>query len=104
MMEKVARYEAHRLGLLRYYTGKPCIRGHICERITSTYACLKCHKIWQRRRRVIEGSSVRKYYRTYYAKNAPAKRTYHREWNRKNPHVSRARNRRLYLKNKKAKS
>jgi len=37
--------EAKRLGLTRYYTGKPCKHGHIAERLTSCGRCCECHYI-----------------------------------------------------------
>ena len=42
-MKIVGRQEAINQGLLRYYTGKPCIRGHISERSVSHRGCLRCH-------------------------------------------------------------
>lgn len=37
--EKIAAKEA---GLARYFTGKPCIHGHVAERYTATGACIVC--------------------------------------------------------------
>lgn len=37
--------EAIRLGTTRYFTGKPCKRGHIAERLTSCGRCLECHQV-----------------------------------------------------------
>lgn len=34
--------EARRSGLKRYFTGHPCKRGHIAERLTSTRVCRAC--------------------------------------------------------------
>ena len=28
-----------------YNSGKPCIRGHTCDRLTRTGECIECHKI-----------------------------------------------------------
>jgi hypothetical protein len=39
---RLARQEAKRTGQQRYFTGKPCSRGHTVERKTSTGQCLKC--------------------------------------------------------------
>lgn len=39
----VTRAEARALGLSRYFTGKPCIRGHISERYTKSI-CVECQK------------------------------------------------------------
>ena len=37
--------------LKRYFTGKPCLRGHVSERITSNKACLTCVCEESKRRR-----------------------------------------------------
>lgn len=36
------RAEAKALGYPRYYTGKPCGRGHVTDRHTSTGGCIEC--------------------------------------------------------------
>lgn len=38
------RADAKALQAVRYYTGKPCLRGHLSERFTSTGQCLECIK------------------------------------------------------------
>lgn len=42
-MKVIGRQEAIKQGLLRYFTGKPCLRGHISERAVSHRGCLSCH-------------------------------------------------------------
>jgi len=41
-METTTRKEARAAGLKRYYTGKPCKRGHVAERLVSNWSCLDC--------------------------------------------------------------
>ncbi len=41
----VTLQEAVSNGLDRYYTGKPCKRGHVSSRRTSTRACIDCSKM-----------------------------------------------------------
>jgi hypothetical protein len=41
-MKVVLRSEAKQLGLTRYFTGKPCLHGHLSERFTSCTKCTKC--------------------------------------------------------------
>jgi 5-methylcytosine-specific restriction endonuclease McrA len=41
----IARAAAKAQGLKRYFTGKPCPAGHICERYVSTFGCWKCTRI-----------------------------------------------------------
>jgi len=36
------RAEAAALGLSHYFTGKPCKRGHVTRRFTSTRSCVEC--------------------------------------------------------------
>lgn len=38
----VSRQEALRLGLTRYFTGKPCKNGHVDERLAKSRGCLTC--------------------------------------------------------------
>lgn len=38
----VSRKEARALGLKRYFTGKPCPKGHIAERMVSNWRCVRC--------------------------------------------------------------
>lgn len=41
-MNLISRKEALAAGLLRYFTGKPCPRGHIAERFVSVMCCSEC--------------------------------------------------------------
>jgi len=41
-MKILTRNEAKNLGLVKFYTGKPCLNGHITERYVRNYACVKC--------------------------------------------------------------
>jgi hypothetical protein len=38
----ITRKVAKQFGLKRYYTGKPCVKGHVEERLTSTGQCYGC--------------------------------------------------------------
>jgi 5-methylcytosine-specific restriction endonuclease McrA len=40
----LSRKEAKEKNLARYFTGKPCLRGHTSERSTSNGACTSCTK------------------------------------------------------------
>ena len=42
MKESISRADARSIGVLRYYTGKPCKRGHISERFVSNACCAQC--------------------------------------------------------------
>ena len=54
----------------KYFTGKPCIRGHVVERLVSNHACIECALEYNRR----------------WKKNNPDKRrAYRSDWKKKNP-------------------
>jgi hypothetical protein len=66
LQEVISRKEAEERGLVRYFTGKPCKRGHITERYTNGGNCDDCQREEQKRarrpRRDERGSSIpRKY-------------------------------------------
>lgn len=42
------RKEAQELGARRYFTGRPCSRGHISPRHTVNKVCVECAQQWQR--------------------------------------------------------
>jgi hypothetical protein len=37
--------EAKKLGVTRYFTGKPCCHGHVVERRTDNYNCIDCARL-----------------------------------------------------------
>ena len=41
-MNLIDRADAQRLGMKRYFTGRPCNHGHIAERSTTTRHCVIC--------------------------------------------------------------
>lgn len=41
-MKIIARTDALAAGAKRYFTGTPCLRGHVAERLTSNKSCLTC--------------------------------------------------------------
>ncbi len=42
----IGRKEAKEKGLTRYFTGKTCKHGHVCERYLRNRQCVKCTSIW----------------------------------------------------------
>jgi hypothetical protein len=46
-MRVITRQDAREQGLTRYFTGKPCKRGHLSERMTSNGSCWECVWLWQ---------------------------------------------------------
>lgn len=43
MQNLIKRKEAFERGLKRFYTGKPCAKGHDAERFVTTGGCVKCN-------------------------------------------------------------
>lgn len=43
-MQPISRSEAKARGLKRYFSGKPCKRGHVAERFTLSYQCVECNR------------------------------------------------------------
>ncbi len=43
--EVILRRDAKAQGLLRYFTGEPCPKGHLAERLVSSCGCLECCRV-----------------------------------------------------------
>lgn len=63
----ISRAEARALGLKRYFTGKSCKHGHLCERQVSTGTCIKCANI--RTCKYQKTTLKKNYKKSYYLKN-----------------------------------
>lgn len=50
-MKIISLHEAKIAGLIRYYTGVPCIHGHDSERLVSERSCIRCMLVRKKRRR-----------------------------------------------------
>jgi hypothetical protein len=59
MKQRIQRAQAVAEGRTRYFTGKPCPKGHIADRTTYNYNCVECIKDRQRT------PASRKYHRGY---------------------------------------
>ena len=83
-MRVLSKQQARAQGLTRYFTGKPCKRGHIAERMVSSRHCVVClslhNKKWSRENKHIctamgrswrerNREKVRALKRGYYARN-----------------------------------
>jgi 5-methylcytosine-specific restriction endonuclease McrA len=51
VLQVITRAEAKAGGLKRYYTGKPCKRGHVAERIAGIGQCVRCVPIYRKKHR-----------------------------------------------------
>lgn len=57
-------------GLKRFFTGKPCLHGHVAERMVSSKGCIECSKI---------GTAA------WVRENREKRNAYNREWRKANP-------------------
>lgn len=54
-MKTISKQKAQALGLDRYFTGKPCIHGHIAERYVLSGMCVDCAKARAQRTAICKG-------------------------------------------------
>ncbi len=116
-MNQLARKEAKAKGLTHYFTGVPCLRGHVVKRLVSTCQCLECVRLACAQWRSAEKERVKeiqaKYYkknrkkinegcRQYYWDNRAKRRTQGRLWHLRNKKAANERSREWRAKNKEA--
>jgi hypothetical protein len=56
----ISKQEAKEQGLKRYFTGKPCSKGHISERLVSTSQCTECLAEY-RKNKPIDKEKIKEY-------------------------------------------
>lgn len=92
-MKIITRKEAKIKGFKKYFSGKPCQKGHISERYVSSYQCCECESLSpnkallhkQYRIRNPEVVSLRS---KQWRQNNPDKHNLHsRNWKKQNPQV-----------------
>ena len=98
--------EAREAGVPFYRTGKPCKRGHVCERRADTGDCVECKKLreeWRdpekakaRSRKYVESGKNRAYHAAKHAANPDANRLRSAARRAKDPDADRARCRGYY--------
>lgn len=66
-MRAGARQVAKAAGLTRYFTGAPCLHGHIAERSVASKACVECTRI--RRETPEQREKARAWFKSHYAEN-----------------------------------
>lgn len=98
--EIVSRAEARAKGLKRYFTGRPCTRGHTVERQTSNKNCVECRQAnregyrqaeidYSRRWRSDNRVRHQQYSAAYRAANPDRVKSGKAEWRKKNHEVVR---------------
>ena len=80
-----SRHEAKLLNVKRYFTGKPCHRGHIAPRLTSTGRCRDCDRIDVVAWRDANPERQRATYDAYYAANREKYLSRNSAWHTANP-------------------
>ncbi|MBG23724.1 MAG: hypothetical protein CMF22_09750 [Idiomarinaceae bacterium] len=79
----VSKKEAKELGLDRYFTGKPCKRGHVSLRYVVNGTCLPCDLIKSKKYKQENYDKVLEYRKQYYQENREqileSKKQYHQE-------------------------
>ncbi len=92
-MEIILLAEACKLGLKRYFTGKPCKHGHLCERKVIGRSCVECnkkynesdkHKEWYKNNK----DHVRDQRHQYYENNKEIIIERSKQWHLENPERS----------------
>lgn len=81
----ITRKHARSNGLPKYFTGKPCKRGHISERFTSCKKCLQCNNEKSSIRYYEKHAEVRAYHNKRYADNPQLGASYTKKWRQQNP-------------------
>jgi hypothetical protein len=104
----VSRTEAKRDGKKHYFTGKPCIKGHVAQRYTSS-GCVVCSEEQRNRWSSENAEYHKKLQADWYKANREHHAAYGRKWSAENPERRRslsdrwkAQNRERYLAARKA--
>lgn len=79
MPEIISRSEARAVHARHYFTGRPCINGHLVVRLTSSGTCLMCAKL-RMRSPVSDASRERKNEKCRGRQTAPERREYERQY------------------------
>lgn len=92
-MKIITRKQAKEQGMLRYFTGTPCKRGHLSSRLVSTGKCDVCHRLYHD-----------KYIKHWQRKNKEKVNHATRKWRRDNPDQAHKTNKEYYSSVKEIKS
>lgn len=116
-MEIISRDAAIAAGLKRYFTGKPCRKGHVCERQVHQHRCVECvklknqanysadperHRFSAAARRAKRPERHKAQQAEYRAKNRQVLRSRSASWRAKNPELLRESQRAYYQRNRRS--
>ena len=96
----MTRAEAKLKGLKRYYTGKPCSKGHDAERLVSNCCCVTCSQEKYRAYVVSHPEQMKHRARDYNRKNPERTKRRYKEWRSRNLEYARRRVRDWLAENK----
>jgi 5-methylcytosine-specific restriction endonuclease McrA len=94
-MKIISRKDAKVSGLKYYFTGKPCKRGHLCERHVRDKNCREC-KVLLRDKWFNDRPG---YHKTYYINNSAKAKARAFAWSKKNPERARQRIKDFHVRN-----
>ena len=84
-MEVVQRAEAKERGLKAFFTGIPCVRGHIEVRSVANGVCYQCRRDSAKKHRALDVEKDRQHSREWYAKNKERAIAWKKNWIAQNP-------------------
>jgi hypothetical protein len=85
MMELISKKDAILLGKSRYFTGKLCKHGHLCEKFVSNSGCYECARILQIENAKNHKDRLAKYSQDYRARDPLRAKKNHKKWRDTNP-------------------
>lgn len=103
-MKILLRNEAIKQNSVRYFTAKPCKRGHVAERHTVNGTCVVCsnderHKKCVKNWRNSHPEETKSYRRGYHSRNPEKDNAYSKRWHEKNKEHAKNYGREYYKKN-----
>lgn len=99
-MEVISRKSAKEKGLQFYFTGKPCNKGHVCERYTSNFVCVECHSEYVKKWRVDNKEHLKEQSKEYREKNKEVISKKKKIYRDNNKELIRESKRKSYYKNR----
>jgi formate-dependent nitrite reductase cytochrome c552 subunit len=72
--------EARAAGETWYFTGKPCVRGHVCKRWVGDRSCAECSNAKAKRWHATNPERSKELFQQWRAKNAEHDKAKSREW------------------------
>jgi hypothetical protein len=95
----ITREEAVQQGLSRFYTGSPCVRGHVAPRFVSSKACVTCARENQNKWDAQNFGKLKQYSVKYDSKNRERRREAAREYRKNSPDAANAATRQYRKRN-----